>query len=573
MTGIDGYDWSVFGGNPVPGDPDEVRRIAIQLREVADTTSQQERLLRATGEGVASVWSGPAASKFYPKVQVLSGQLTKVVTSYDDAADALDGYWPALRDAQQLALAARAKAVAATAALGQARAQSAVANEAAAVAASNYNSAVLEPVFSPAVSLCSPGSAFCADPVSTAAHAYSQATANAAAAAAAVSAAQAQLDAAHQQKDAAVRKARVAASVVAHSLQAASNAGIHNPHHSWLSSVVDDIGSVASGVWHQTSEFASGVWQGVSGPLVMLAKLADPLTAPGEMEQLAKGLAFGLTHPLQMGEAMLDWKDLSSGNVARWLGNLAPAVAAAVLTGGAGDVADGVSGLTAVERAGVSADDVAAIVANGDQQAAARIIMRGDDPVPGSIYHGLDPQPGRMLTNPHTPDKLWAEEQGNFVLSEPWSVNSPTGEQWGVNVHDSGTPLYGDEGGNRSLQYSAPPTEILGINSTEEYVQRWALKPSWGDRNEVTVLHYDSSTPGPMWQGVTGPQAEAGVDYSGGGVQMLTHTAPASAAVWTGPLPWAKVPDAGLALRGAGQLAGAAGAARLPAGLHSQPSR
>ncbi len=368
--------------------------------------------------------------------------------------------------------------------------------------------------------------------------------------------------------------ARRAAVVVANALHSASNAGIHNPHHSWLGSVVDDVEGVATAAVHQVAQFGAGVWDGVEQPLLMLAKLADPLTAPGEMLAVAKGLAYGVTHPLAFGRAMLVWKDLADGNVARWLGDLAPAVLAAVFTGGAGDVADGISGVTALDRAGATADDVAAIVASGDEKAAARIIMRGDDPVPGSIYADSPAQPGRDLSYPDSADVQIADATRNFT-DGVYNTADPAPEMWLGNVHDSSRMLFGDTAPGapgRSLSWGAKPTDLLGVSGTEDYVRKWALPPQWGGRDEITIMHVPAGSPGPVWDGSTAPQIveKTGEVFPGGGYQVLQHTLSSDSAVWTGPLPWAKFPSVALGLQGGAKLAGGFTAARLPAGADPQ---
>src|SRR5579875_1714674 len=104
MGGVDGYDWSILGGNPTPGDPDAIRSIARTLRDLGDGVANQNRLLRSIGGDSESIWTGPAADAFRPHVAKLPGQLDKLTVSYHDAADALDGYWPRLESAQQMAV-------------------------------------------------------------------------------------------------------------------------------------------------------------------------------------------------------------------------------------------------------------------------------------------------------------------------------------------------------------------------------------------------------------------------------------------------------------------------------------
>lgn len=140
VTGIDGYDWSALGGkNPVPGDPDAVRAMAEKFSGLASTVSVQNRLLRATTDEITLVWNGPAANAFAAKVAPLPGELDELVASYDDAASALGAYWPKLREAQDQALQALAKARAATQTIGATQAQLTAQNAQVAATAATYN--------------------------------------------------------------------------------------------------------------------------------------------------------------------------------------------------------------------------------------------------------------------------------------------------------------------------------------------------------------------------------------------------------------------------------------------------
>lgn len=248
MTGVDGYDWSAFGGNPVPGDPDAVRSIAAHFADLADTAAQQNSLVRGVGSDAESIWVGPAADRFRPHVAKLPGQLDKLTRSYRDAADALNTYWPKLRAAQELAVSALAKANAARAAIGAAQSQLQSATSVAASAASSYNSAA-----SALAASASPSPADTASVKSLQAS-YRSAQARVGSANAALGGAQAQMTAAQQMRDTAVANAHAASAACASALHAASAAGIQNPHHSWLSGIFDDIGSDLSSAWHWTEQ-------------------------------------------------------------------------------------------------------------------------------------------------------------------------------------------------------------------------------------------------------------------------------------------------------------------------------
>ena len=262
MSGVDGYDWAVFGGNPVPGDPDAVRAIAVNLRDLADRVAQQNGLVRAVGSDAESIWVGPAAQRFRPHVAKLPGELSKLTVSYYDAADALDGYWPRLGDAQALAVGALAKATSAQTAIAAAQGQVAAASEGADSAAASYNSAAMAAAFTPAPT---PEAAVAAQSnVEGLQAGYQAAQAQVSAAQANLAAANADMAAAHHMKDTAVTDAHTASAAVAGALHHASVAGIQNPQHGWLSGVFDDIGNVASGAWNWTEHHVAS-WAGDAG--------------------------------------------------------------------------------------------------------------------------------------------------------------------------------------------------------------------------------------------------------------------------------------------------------------------
>lgn len=254
MGGIDGYDWSPFGGNPAPGDPEAVRGMATRLGDLADSVAMQNRLLQAVASDSESIWVGPAASAFRPHVAKLPGQLDKLTGSYRDAADALDGYWPRLQSAQQLAVEALLKYHAAEAQLSAARAASAQADSDAGAAASAYNHAANQAATAPP----DPSGATAVN-LSVLQSAYQAATARQSAAAAQVASAAAAVAAARALAAQARTQARTAASTAAGGLHAASNAGIHNPHHSWLSGIVDGVEGVFTGATHWVEHHASEI--------------------------------------------------------------------------------------------------------------------------------------------------------------------------------------------------------------------------------------------------------------------------------------------------------------------------
>src|SRR5215211_1516148 len=101
-------------------------------------------------------------------------------------------------------------------------------------------------------------------------------------------------------------------------------------------------------------DFFSGAWSAVKDPAVMLYHLT-PLHSgwTDEWSQLGHGLSYGVTHPGEFGKALIGLDMLEDEGFAYWLGNLAPAVAATVMSGGAGAAVRGADGVAAVDRAAV----------------------------------------------------------------------------------------------------------------------------------------------------------------------------------------------------------------------------
>ena len=82
--------------------------------------------------------------------------------------------------------------------------------------------------------------------------------------------------------------------------------------------------------------FFKGVYAALKDPAVEIYRLT-PVSGgwTSHWSDLGKGLAYGVTHPVEFGEEMIDLQALHDQGFAYWLGNIAPAAAATVLSGGA----------------------------------------------------------------------------------------------------------------------------------------------------------------------------------------------------------------------------------------------
>ncbi|MGH3871889.1 MAG: DUF6531 domain-containing protein [Pseudonocardiaceae bacterium] len=95
-------DWApLTGADPVPGDPDEIERVARSLVDMAQEITRQAGNLRtlSTAEG----WDADAGRTFADSARDLAGQLTKAHGRYATAGGALQRYAPELRHAQSVA--------------------------------------------------------------------------------------------------------------------------------------------------------------------------------------------------------------------------------------------------------------------------------------------------------------------------------------------------------------------------------------------------------------------------------------------------------------------------------------
>ncbi|MFD5315736.1 DUF6531 domain-containing protein [Streptomyces sp. NPDC127098] len=118
-------DWSPvdMDSDPTPGDPDEVRQLADELQTFADDVGEALGRIRGMAEDRAVMdWAGLSAEAFRSEFDGVPGNLEKLQTSYDMAAQALQTYWPKLETAQGMADRALDRAIAAQADLSSAQA-------------------------------------------------------------------------------------------------------------------------------------------------------------------------------------------------------------------------------------------------------------------------------------------------------------------------------------------------------------------------------------------------------------------------------------------------------------------
>ncbi len=99
-------DWSPFGGDPAPGDPQAAALLATIFGEVATAGSHALSALHGMARHAdGSIWRGPAADAFGVHLAQTPGQLQQMVTSYESARQAMGAFGTALSGLQELAAA------------------------------------------------------------------------------------------------------------------------------------------------------------------------------------------------------------------------------------------------------------------------------------------------------------------------------------------------------------------------------------------------------------------------------------------------------------------------------------
>lgn len=99
-------DWTPFGGDPAPGDPQAAALLATIFGDVAATGSHALSALHGLARHAdGSIWRGPAADAFGVHLAQTPGQLQKMVVSYESASQAMGAFGTALSGLQELAAA------------------------------------------------------------------------------------------------------------------------------------------------------------------------------------------------------------------------------------------------------------------------------------------------------------------------------------------------------------------------------------------------------------------------------------------------------------------------------------
>jgi hypothetical protein len=186
-----------------------------------------------------------------------------------------------------------------------------------------------------------------------------------------------------------------------------------------------------AGFFKGAGDFFSGAWDAIKDPAVMLYHLT-PFSGDGWTKawgDLGHGLAYGVTHPVEFGKALVNLDALHQRGLVYWLGNLAPAAAATLLSGGAAAGVRGAEGVAAVDRAaeGAAALDRAAEGAAGVERVAAG----AGDLSRAEKLATLSAEAARYgIEKPFEGQDVYRVYGRTEDLLEPRSGSLPFGESW-----------------------------------------------------------------------------------------------------------------------------------------------
>jgi hypothetical protein len=391
----------------VPGDPDEVDRLAAKLSVFATGMNDAAHML---SDVQAANWTGPAAEAFSALVGDQPDKYRKAGVSFAEAVTALHAYTAVLRRAQ--ADAGRAVTQFERASRESERWQT---------QRTAYESDVR--------SAAANGAPAPADPAPPASDP-----------------AAADLDGSRQLLAGAREEVRAQGRLTAEKLIAAAEDAPDKP--GLLDHVIGGAG-----------DFFGGVWEGIKGlgeTAVLIAKLStvrmliDPEGWRRDVTELGKGLWWGVTHPVEFGKAIIDWETWKE-NPVRALGKLVPDIAIAIATAGAGTAASASSRAAArgIDAAGDAAEAARDIDRAADAGRAADNLPdpsdwpAGDGPDLGGAPVVIDPAATRVKLRvgtkrdiqaaaPKTPDGDYIDPNTGQVISKegPFDYGHKPGYEW-----------------------------------------------------------------------------------------------------------------------------------------------
>jgi Pertussis toxin, subunit 1 len=411
-----------FAGITVPpGEPGGVRSMASAMVGMAGALQADSMRLRSLPTGMGS-WQGPASAAFAGACFNQTDGLSISAQAFAYAAGMSQQYASALHDAQHEARAAIHDARDATHRMEVAQRQLDDANGRAGAAATADAIATTKVL---ATGLTGSPSASALADQSAARTALADAQGDAIRAQRDLDAAKDDLDRAKRRGQRAEQAAEDAAQGYSGALMALGAAQLPPPpppppppeHRGFFGSIGHAFSSGAGAVKDFTVDTAKGVGDfavGMKDVAVMgwhlspVGFLVDPEGSAKAADNLVHGLDYAVHNPLEVGKALIDWKDLTGGHPGRALGQLLPNIALAVATGGGGAAAEGAESANALSALSKSADaadvavdasrtakvtEAAGAAADAAPKDLPPITYRGDSRAPEDIFStGFEPR-------------------------------------------------------------------------------------------------------------------------------------------------------------------------------------
>ena len=467
------------------GDPGTLRAAAAKLSASAEAMDSEAAAVRTIAGGVtASSWFGIAALAFYGAATAASADAVAAADAFRRAAAALEALAAELEAAQELAR----------------RAQAAAADLNARSASLDAQSATAEADALPALLAQAAGLQLEALAISNQAAAAAEMARAAQRRAAAEFQAVMQMAASVQRR---LAEERAAA-------EAAAEEGDGEP--GGFMGVLHDVAKPFRWAGDKGEDVVRGAWNGVAEPVGMVVDLVNPFDSEGgffgDWANLGSGLWYGVTHPIELGKAVIGVETWREEGFAYWAGNLIPGAVAAFFTGGGSaalkatsstakianrteDVVDAAGDLRRIERTVDSAEDLDGAI--DTQRIAERAAAEGRTPYVDGIGDELD----------------------NFVPGTATLNSGPLDDEL-VLVQ------YFEEGGSGTMKWWTSTDEANALATDGEVMERLALIPDWGPRDAVRVARIPEGTDVTFLHGRAGPQAsrELGVTVPGGGEQF-----------------------------------------------------
>ena len=240
------------------------------------------------------------------------------------------------------------------------------------------------------------------------------------------------------------------------------------------------------GFLHGAGNFFTGAWDSIKDPAVMIYHLAPGTKGwTQHWGDLGSGLVNGVRHPIEFGKAIANLDALHERGLSYWLGNLAPSVAATVLSGGGAAAVRGAGSITAVDRAGEGA-----VALERATRAAARL--------------------GRTDYT-----KGFAGDLENFAGGKAFLHEGRIDRDLKV------VQYYDKNRSDGSLKWWTTPGQANDIQTIEQLHQKLALDPAWGDRSAVRVGTVPKGTTIEYLHGHAAEQiGKDGTKYAGQGMQI-----------------------------------------------------